>query len=438
MLSPREARALCSGTDVESTLRVLRREHIDAGALRKLLAQREDDGEGPRPTVAELVDEHGRTSEAAVHVPAGVPRGRLGALVVLHGAGGSGPQVLPHFTALGDRVGAAVICPTAQVPPRPANGLDLAGPFGKRFARPSWDLRGGDLPLAALRWARSVLDVDPDRCFVAGVSMGGLATWNLGMRFWPRFAGAVPLNGALSMWEVFGTDRRSRTLLPNLRALPVFAVHGSEDEQIPARFDRQSVATLRELGHHDVEYVEVADGQHGLETLGMGPGTPLHRRLAQWLAARRRATCPVAIRHRADEDRHGRAHWVQASGISPRAAAEVRAHRKGPGHVVIDVEHATSVTLHLSSAWVSPGETLRVSVNGETSAVRFEPDLETTVASFRETADPDSTAEQVASFEVPPDTETRDDAAHPIRDPRDAARQGHRTGGDLRAGTAGP
>ncbi|MDQ7809141.1 hypothetical protein Q5425_35900 [Amycolatopsis sp. A133] len=425
-------------------MRVLRRERIGAVALRKLLAQREDDGEVPRRAAAELVDQHGGISEAAVHVPAGIPRGRLGALIVLHGAGGSGPQVLPYFRALGDHVGAAVICPTAQVPPHSADGLDLSGIFGKRFARPSWDLRGGDLALAALRWARSVLDVDPDRCFVAGVSMGGLATWNLGMRFWPRFAGAVPLNGALSMWEMFGTDRRSRALLPNLRALPLFVVHGSEDEQIPPRFDRRSVATLRELGHRDVEYVEVADGQHGLETLGMGPGTPLHRRLEHWLATRRRATCPVAIRHRADEDRHGRAHWVQVAGIGRQASARVQAHRKARGQVVVDVEHATSVTLHLSSAWVSPGETLLVSVNGETSAVRFEPDLATVVVSFRETADPESTAEQVVSFEVPPaavsvsDTEARDDAAHPIRDPRDAARQGHRTGGDLRAGTAGP
>ncbi|WP_290055708.1 hypothetical protein [Amycolatopsis solani] len=421
MLSSGEARALCAEADVGTALSVLRREGVGPVALRGLLSQWEKTGRKSYPSAVDLVDGHGRSTSAAIHVPAGARPGQLGALVVLHGAGGSGKQVLPQFTTLGDRVGSAVICPTARVPPRTGNGLDMAGIFGNRFAKPSWDLRSGDLALAALRWARTELGVDPDRCVVAGVSMGGLATWNLGMRFWPHFAAAVPINGALSMWEMFGTDRRSRALVPNLRPLPLFVVHGSEDEQIPPHFDRRSVAELRELGHQELEYAEVRGGRHGLETLGLDDGMPLHRRLEQWLTRRRRTGSPVEVRHRADEDRHGRAFWVRLGGIGPSEAGEVRAHRRTPGRVVIEVARAATVTLYLSTEWAAPGDKIEVSVNGVTSTVRFEPDLATVVASFKETADPALIAEQVVSFAVPrttahtpSDTEARDDAAHPI------------------------
>jgi poly(3-hydroxybutyrate) depolymerase len=401
-MKPREARSVCLRADVESTLAELRRKDIGAAALRELLCCRAESEGSAWSDVVELSDVHGRRTEVAVHVPTHTRGQSLGALIVLHGAGGSGEHALPYFSSLGDRLSMAVVCPTAQLPPSPeSNNLDVAGIFGKRFTRPRWDLAGRDFPLAALRWARTQLDVDPNRCALAGVSMGGLATWNLSMRFWHSFSAAVPINGALSIWESFGTDRRTRALLPNTLPLSMFVVHGSSDEQIPPQFDRDSVAALRDLGHDDLEYIEVSGGEHGLATLGMEQGSPLFYRLERWLGRRRRAHQPVEIRHRAHDDQHGRAHWVRISGIGPQQVADVRARRIAPDRIDVEVSDASQVELHLRSEWLKPGDIVGVSINGAISTVRFEPDLATVVKSFQDTGDPELVAEQIVSLAVP-------------------------------------
>lgn len=390
---------MCLNEDVEATRNALQGIGMDAATLRKLLGCRENTGWKAWSKSIDLDDEHGGGTRVAVHVPP-ARHSQLGVLMVLHGAGGSGEQILPFFATLGDKLSMAVICPTARQAPHESNSLDFAGIFGRKFQHPHWDLDGRDSTLSALDWARRNLDVDTDRCAVAGVSMGGIATWNLAMRFWHRFSAAIPINGAISAWEMFGRDSRTRALLPNILPLPVFAVHGGKDQQIPPEFDRESFATLRDNGHEDIEYVEVPDGEHGLPTLGLDEGSPLFRRLETWLRGKRRRRRPVAIHHRAVDDRHGRAHWVRISGIRPREVASVRAVRLTSDRIEIQAKGAGQVTLYASGDWLTPGQTITVLVNGTLSLVRFQPDLATVIETYRETADPELVAEQVITFDV--------------------------------------
>ncbi|MFJ1459052.1 alpha/beta hydrolase-fold protein [Nocardia sp. N2S4-5] len=400
-MMPHEARSLCLSAEKDAAVRHFRHRGIDAHDLARLLRRREPLPPRLVPTEIEVEDGAGGTGTVAVHVPSRTTSRRdLGALIVLHGAGGSGDRILPAFAALGERLSMAVLCPTATSLPPGAANLDLAGLFGKRFTLPRWDLAAPGLPMAALRWARAELDVDPDRCVLAGVSMGGLAAWNLGLRYWDQFAAAVPLNGALSVWESFGTDRRTRALLENALALPLFVVHGGRDEQIPPRSDRESVAELRRLGHSCVEYAEVPDGEHQLSTLGLAASETLHERLAAWLRMRRRRSQPSELRHRADADHHGRAHWVRLHGISGRAQAEVRARRTAHHRLDVEVRGADYVTVDLTGRWFEPGAEVTVSVNGTDTVVRFEPDLETVIGTYRESADSGIFAEQSISLPV--------------------------------------
>ncbi|MCG8969531.1 MULTISPECIES: hypothetical protein [Streptomyces] len=401
-MMPSEARALALQPDEEKAHAELSRHGLDAARLRELLGHLDDRPWRAWSDTVELVDDaSGRRTDMAVHVPPHRPGRRLGALIVLHGAGGTGEQILPYFAALGDRLSLAVLAPTARELAEPTHHLDVAGIFGSRFRMPRWDLTGQDFPHAALRWARTVLGADPDRCVLAGVSMGGLATWNLGMRFWHSFAAAVPLNGALSIWESFGPDRRTRALLSNTLPLPLFVVHGAQDTRIPPQFDRESVATLRELGHRDLEHAEVPDGAHGLDTLGLTEDSPLFRRLERWLSRARRARPPLEIHHRADQDAHGRAHWVGLSGIAPERRGEIHARWTMPSRIEIEVSGARRVTLHLCGDRFPAGHTISVTVNGTESTVAFTPDADTVRRTFRDTADAGLVAEQVVHFDVP-------------------------------------
>ncbi|MQA95578.1 MAG: hypothetical protein GEV11_13335 [Streptosporangiales bacterium] len=145
-MTPAQARAMSA--------RGLQPPDVGPSELRTLLMRREESTRQAWEGTVELWDGRGNRTEMAVRVP----DRPLGALIVLHGAGGSGPQVLPSFAALGDEL--ALLCPTAQL--RCSNNLDLA----------------------------------------------------------------VPINGALSVWESFGSDRRTRALLPNTLPLPLWVVHG--------------------------------------------------------------------------------------------------------------------------------------------------------------------------------------------------------------------
>ncbi|GAA3856436.1 hypothetical protein [Streptomyces sedi] len=400
--TPHEARGLGADGDPSALRARVDRAGLDANGVRRLLRAREG-APAPEPgtRLEPLTDVDGRTTDMAVHVPEGADPGTLGALVLLHGVGGSGPATLPRFTELARRANVAILAPTARAVRDRSNQLDLAGLFGNRFDAPSWDLRGADFPLAALRWARVTLGVDPDRCLFAGTSMGALATWNLAMRYGDRLCAAVPINGALSMWETFGTDRRKRALLPNVLTLPLFVVHGAEDTQIPPAFDRQSVATLRESGHPALRHVEVPGGGHALETLNLADGAaPLLGELADWLAGRRRPGPAARITHRALDDRHGRSRWVAVRGVAPGAVAEVRAERLAADAVRVTVTGAREVRLHLGSDLFAPGE-VAVSVNGVAHTVEFRPSLDRLLASYRAEADPALLDEQTVTLPVP-------------------------------------
>jgi len=396
----------------------LARRKIDTSGLLGLL--RGADGyQAARPGTEthELVLD-GRRTSMVVQLPESAARTRPGALIVLHGAGGSGAAMLPHFTGLGERLGMAVLCPDAQLLEQVSSNLDVSGVFAKHFRFPRWSFRSDDFPMAALRWALDRLDVDPDRCVLVGLSMGGLACWNLTMRAWQHFAAAVPINGALSMWEAFGSDRRTRYLLPNVTALPMFVVHGAMDDRISPEFDRRSVAELRSAGHRALSYVEVPDGSHPLSSLHFEDAGELVAQLEGWLAGCHRSTDPSFIRHRTLDDQHGRAHWVGLGQVDATTGAELVAERVQDDIFNLQVTGAGSVRLYLTSDRLEPGQPVTVLLNGQVFTVRFERSMASVVHTFSEHLDPALAAESVVTLAVP----APGDVANPERNevPSDA------------------
>ncbi|MBT9560511.1 MAG: hypothetical protein IV100_31090 [Myxococcales bacterium] len=102
--------------------------------------------------------------------------------------------------------------------------------------------------------------IDPHRVLLTGGSLGGLGTWQLGLRMPDRFSGLMPIAGygsvrlydnvrgkRLAPWERFLVDRRDNvTFVPNARYLPMRCVHGERDN--PKRSE-VIVERYRELGY---------------------------------------------------------------------------------------------------------------------------------------------------------------------------------------------
>ncbi len=83
------------------------------------------------------------------------------------------------------------------------------------------------------------LNVDDDRVYLTGLSMGGSATWELALRRPNRFAAIAPICG-----------RTAPSKAARLKNLPIWAFHGARDGVIPAR---ETVNMINALQAADID-----------------------------------------------------------------------------------------------------------------------------------------------------------------------------------------
>lgn len=92
-------------------------------------------------------------------------------------------------------------------------------------------------------------NVDEDRVYVTGLSMGGCGTWDLLSRHGARFAAGMPLCG-------IGDPSYGKLL----SRIPIRVFHGSLDDAVPAQASRKMYASIRREGGELIEYTEL-DGE---------------------------------------------------------------------------------------------------------------------------------------------------------------------------------
>jgi predicted peptidase len=79
--------------------------------------------------------------------------------------------------------------------------------------------------------------VDPDRVYLTGLSMGGYGTWALAAAHPERFAAIAPICGGGSPADA-----------KKLKNLPIWVFHGGKDTTVPVRRSEEMVQALKELG----------------------------------------------------------------------------------------------------------------------------------------------------------------------------------------------
>ena len=100
---------------------------------------------------------------------------------------------------------------------------------------------------------RDFYNIDDDRLYVTGLSMGGFGTWDLLSRHGARFAAGMPVCG--------GGDPSYAELL---KRIPVRMFHGSEDDAVPVACSRQMYAAIRKAGGQIIDYTEFDGAGHGI------------------------------------------------------------------------------------------------------------------------------------------------------------------------------
>jgi len=145
-------------------------------------------------------------------------------ILFLHGAGERGDDLKkvklhgpPKMVEKGHDFGAIVVSPQC--------------PAG------SWWTDETDMLIALLDKIEKEYNVDKDRIYVTGLSMGGYGTFALAARQPDRFAAAVPVCGG---GMLFDARRLSR--------LPMWVFHGEDDRVVPVEESRRMVKYANERG----------------------------------------------------------------------------------------------------------------------------------------------------------------------------------------------
>ncbi|MDR6991438.1 prolyl oligopeptidase family serine peptidase [Luteimonas sp. 3794] len=226
---------------------------------------------------------NGRRYAYQVFVPsAQLPR-PLPAVLFLHGSGERGDDGQKQIQAgLGPYVRAhAADFPALVVFPQIPDDME-------------WTDRGGPIALAALDLARQAFEVDPDRIYLSGISMGGYGTWELALQRPDTFAALVPICGGITVdWDdpspglrahsVAGAADPFAATAARLRGMPTWIFHGGRDDVVPPRQSRRMANALTAAGARDVRYTEFPDADHN-----SWDAAYRSEALWQWLFAQRR------------------------------------------------------------------------------------------------------------------------------------------------------
>lgn len=95
-------------------------------------------------------------------------------------------------------------------------------------------------------------NIDDERTFLMGHSMGGGGTYHIGMKYADKWAGLAPMAPAIYT---------SPDELEGIKDIPIIVVQGDQDELVPVATARNWVAKMVELDMTH-KYIEIAGGDH--------------------------------------------------------------------------------------------------------------------------------------------------------------------------------
>jgi predicted esterase len=202
----------------------------------------------------------GQNLAYVLYVSSKVSKARKAPLIVaLHGLGGDGNfLVRDRVVDLAEEGGYIVVGPL---------GYNVGGWYGSppiaMGGRPVEPANLAELSekdvMNVLELTRKEFNVDPDRTYLMGHSMGGAGALFLGQKHVKTWAAVAAIAPAAFMME-----RDRAAILGTLKnaGVPVMIIQGDKDTVVPPENTRRWAETLKETGMKG-EYIEIPGGDHG-------------------------------------------------------------------------------------------------------------------------------------------------------------------------------
>lgn len=218
------------------------------------------------------------------------------------------------------------------------------GPFGRGNL---WYRGVGEKDVfEAIDAARQIFNIDPERIYLVGFSMGGTGTFELGLKHPDFWAACVAVCGPFSKME----------LVPNGTNLPFWIVTGSRDTLVPPDQSRAAYELGVDLGFEHWKYSEYENVGHSFSIEW--------DKVEVWLLEHKRITKPAIVHYRSDDAR--RSYWLEVlEKKQPALPCVISAHIYEQ-QVQMKTENVSNYELHLSKAPIDISELVRIVENGKT------------------------------------------------------------------------
>ncbi|MBI3818615.1 MAG: dienelactone hydrolase family protein [Planctomycetes bacterium] len=249
-------------------------------------------------------------------------------------------------------------------------------PQGIHLVHDTWNtIEGERFILNIIEAAKRTYDIDPDRVFFAGFSMGGTGSWFMAGRHPYLTAGAMPFHGVFfanpSSIDPHPTQIH-HGFVPNVRHVPLYYTTGSVDDHCPPYtylFAEKLLNDLRKKhpGDYEINFRCVEGLAHAFP-----PGEP--QAGMQWILDRKRKTFPKGLTWENARDITFVAtgnrimvhsfYWLGCE--NPSDAMQVEAEIKGQ-NVSLEIKRheLKGFTVYLSSELIDVTKEVTLTVNGE-------------------------------------------------------------------------
>ncbi|MDX2149198.1 MAG: alpha/beta hydrolase-fold protein [Bryobacteraceae bacterium] len=333
-----------------------RRTFLSAAAGVPLLAQAPPAG---GPQVATFLSDVDDTDQPyALYVPPSYDAARKWPLVIsLHDAFSNHRLNLRRLFGVGNRALESDAQATRYFPRLPDVPFLAACPW----ARGTLGYQG--IPerdvYAVLAEMKSRFNVDEDRIYLTGLSMGGGGALWLGLTQPDRWAAIAPVCPL--------PPEDAALYSPNALHLPAHLFHGAADPLAPVAVSREWQKRLAENGAR-VEYIEYPNVRHNAWDFAYRNAS-----IFSWFSKFRRQRFPARVRFTSPRYRYSSAYWLQFDRLTPgvtasaeaaigaRSAATVRTSNldaltlRLPGHPLLPPKSPLSVTLDGTRLSLRPG-----------------------------------------------------------------------------------
>jgi len=194
----------------------------------------------------------GESIPYALFVPSSYDANDQAPLIVsLHGLGRSYDWLMGYHGLLdqAEANGYLVVTPLGYI---------RRGWYGSRSVEDAKDAEYSEQDvMEVLSRVQDEFNIDDNRIYLWGHSMGGAGTYHIAAKHPDLFAG---LGVAAPAPE---SDAPMNEILNRIKHLPILVLQGDEDEAVPVERTRSWVARMEELGMQHV-YVEIPGGDHSL------------------------------------------------------------------------------------------------------------------------------------------------------------------------------